>query len=395
MNARWTRVDELFYDGRHNAWPDICRWRERYYVAFNASGVSHGGGHGLSLLESVDGERWEQVLATGQDEWPGGDAVRGGTCPKLLPTPDGLLIFFNYYAAGEPIAEAQREQLWREWSALGGGEALFGHWLSHHDTSFVTGCVRTNDGRAFSEVFPVLDRGWRVWRPHTRAGTHYIIGYRCHGQDREITWQLAAMATQPDIEMFESASLFSSADGLEWSKVSDIAADDNDEADFDFTEDGRILMVSRTGASLKPERPAMAYRSAPPYATWLPLTLSEPVHAPALRRFNGRWILAGRGSVAGTAVPSRFAPDREVDQYAATRLWELNEGTGDLIPLSTLPSWGDGSYPGMVPGPDGDLWVVYYSCSHTVDDNLLMGPGPLPGKTAPTAIYLARLRLKD
>ena len=201
------------------------------------------------------------------------------------------------------------------------------------------------------------------------------------------------MATRSDTEMFESASLFRSADGLEWSQVSDIAADDNDEADFDFAEDGRMLMVSRTGASLKPERPAMAYRSAPPYSKWRPLMLSEPVQAPALRRVEGRWILAGRGRVAGTAVPSRFAPDAEVDQFAATRLWELDEGNGQLTALATVPSWGDGSYPGMVPGPDGQLWVVYYSCSHTVDDNLLMGPGPLPGKRAPAAIYLARLSL--
>ena len=52
-------------------------------------------------------------------------------------------------------------------------------------------------------------------------------------------------------EMFESASLFSSADGLSWAKVSDIAAEDNDETDFDFAPDGRILAVSRKGASSK------------------------------------------------------------------------------------------------------------------------------------------------
>ena len=60
--------------------------------------------------------------------------------------------------------------------------------------------------------------------------------------------------------MFESASLFTSEDGLQWSHVSDIGIDDNDEPDFDFTTEGRILAVSRTGASLSADRPAMAYR---------------------------------------------------------------------------------------------------------------------------------------
>ena len=67
------------------------------------------------------------------------------------------------------------------------------------------------------------------------------------------------------IEMFESASLFASEDGLQWSHLSDIGVDDNDEPDFDFTAEGRMLAVSRTGASLSAERPAMAYVSDPPY----------------------------------------------------------------------------------------------------------------------------------
>ena len=76
------------------------------------------------------------------------------------------------------------------------------------------------------------------------------------------------------IEMFESASLFASEDGIQWSQVSDIGVDDNDEPDFDFTTEGRILAVSRTGASLSADRPAMAYLSDPPYTDWQRLTLN-------------------------------------------------------------------------------------------------------------------------
>ena len=189
--------------------------------------------------------------------------------------------------------------------------------------------------------------------------------------------------------MFESASLFASDDGEQWRKVSDIAVDDNDEPDFDFTPEGRMLMVSRTGATLK--RPAMAYISEPPYGQWRPLTLTDPVHSPAVRRVGDQWVVAGRGIVAGTRVNSRFVPDVEFDTYAATRLWLLNDQTGVLTEQTTLPSWGDNAYPGIEVSPAGELLVVYYSCSQTVDENLLMGPGPMPGKKSPCSIYLARV----
>ena len=67
----------------------------------------------------------------------------------------------------------------------------------------------------------------------------------------------------------------------------------------------------------------------------------------------------------------------------------LDDRSGELTEGVTLPSWGDSAYPGIEVTAEGDLLVVYYSCSQTIDANLLMGPGPLPGKYAPTSIYLA------
>ena len=99
------------------------------------------------------------------------------------------------------------------------------------------------------------------------------------------------------IEMFESASLFTSEDGLQWLHVSGIGVDDSDEPDFDFTTEGRILAVSRTGASLSADRPAMAYVSNPPYADWRRLTLNAPLNSPAVRRVGDQWVVAGRALV--------------------------------------------------------------------------------------------------
>ena len=114
---RWVHVQEIYEDGKHNAWPDICRWHNRYYVAFNCGGKGHANGHGICIISSADGENWEKVIETASDEWaPSADATRGGTCPKLLPTDDKLIVMFNYYASGHPnISDAEKTQLKKRW----------------------------------------------------------------------------------------------------------------------------------------------------------------------------------------------------------------------------------------------------------------------------------------
>ena len=102
VRYRWVSVREIHGDGTHNAWPDICRWRGRYYVAFNSGGKNHGGGHGLSVLSSADGLNWETVLHKPAGEW--GileDTTRTTMCPKFLPLKDRLILVFYFYTAGD------------------------------------------------------------------------------------------------------------------------------------------------------------------------------------------------------------------------------------------------------------------------------------------------------
>ena len=317
VRYRWVSVREIHGDGTHNAWPDICRWRGRYYVAFNSGGKNHGGGHGLSVLSSADGLNWETVLHKPAGEW--GileDTTRTTVCPKFLPLKDRLILVFYFYTAGDMTVSSQRKaDLKRRWLSLKGSEESFERWVGHHNTSFRTGVSYSEDGRSFRDPESLLDPGWRVWRPQTFQGRHYIIGYRCHGQEWAFSPELEGMIPQADsIEMFESASLFSSGDGLGWSKVSDIAAEDNDETDFDFSPDGRILAVSRKGASSKlhpgarpGSRHAIAYLGHPPYRSWRRLPLDRMIQAPAVRwakgSMDGRRPLYRRGDRAGSPAP--------------------------------------------------------------------------------------------
>ena len=122
--------------------PDICRWRNRYYVTFNSGGVGHSNGHSVCLLSSVDGERWEKVIerAPQSNGLISTDATRGALCPKLLPTDDRLIVMFYYYAPGETnVSDEQKQHLKGRWLELNGSEQNFERWIGHHEVSFRTG----------------------------------------------------------------------------------------------------------------------------------------------------------------------------------------------------------------------------------------------------------------
>ena len=152
-------------------------------MGFSSSGKNHGGGHGLCFLSSADGVEWVKEFETGPNEWcPSEDADRSGESPKFLPTRDRLYVMFNYDRKGRDLADGQKEALAIRWRELGGSEQSFGRWVGHHGTTFQAGLAWTEDGHTFCEPRPLLEPGWRVWRPHTFAGRHYMIGYCCHGQ---------------------------------------------------------------------------------------------------------------------------------------------------------------------------------------------------------------------
>src|SRR5437867_193599 len=116
-HLRWISVREIYGDGNHNAWPDICRWKDRYYVIFNSGGKHHGAGHGVTLLSSIDGETWEKVFQTRSDEWGViAGTTRTALCPKLLPTKDKLIVLFYFYTSGSmDVTAEEKAELKRRW----------------------------------------------------------------------------------------------------------------------------------------------------------------------------------------------------------------------------------------------------------------------------------------
>ena len=80
-----------------------------------------------------------------------------------------------------------------------------------------------------------------------------------------------------------------------------------------------MLAVSRTGASLSAERPAMAYVSDPPLHRLAKIDPERPAELSRSRRVGDRWVVAGRALVPGSERPARFAPDTAFDAYGPTR----------------------------------------------------------------------------
>ena len=400
---RWVSVEEVYADGAHNAWPDLCRWRGRYWLVFPAHAEGHGLPHGLVVLSSADGSTWESSLDITAGEWQiEADEKWPAQTVFFLPTDERLIMVFWSAAIGDDVIPADLETgLRARWFELGGGEDSWARWVMRHGASNRTRVTYTEDGVNWAQPVPLLEPGWWFWRPHTFDGRHYMIGFLNHAQlGWTISSELESMIPRADsiapldrmrgqgMELFQSASMFASDDGVNWTKVSDIANNDDDEPDFNFGPDGRILAVSRNGAAMKH---AIAYLSDPPYREWRELPLAETIHQPAVVFHRDHWIVGGRYFDEPTYGPNRFDPEHSLEGRIGTRLWYLDEATGVLTEGVTLPSWGDCGQPSILPTPEGDLLVAYYSCSETIDQNLPVGGGRHPGKFSPCSIYLARV----
>ncbi len=402
--TRWLSVTEVYGEGKHNAWPDLCKWRDRYYIVFPGHGHSHGGGHGVVILSSKDTVNWQKTFHIDAGEWQlEGDENWPAETLFFLPTADRLIIVFWSRAQGDMnVTDDRKAELHTQWMALGGSEDSWKRWLSRHETAFRSRIVYSEDGVTWSKPKPLLPNRWWLWRPATFKGRHYMVGYRNHAQQWEMTPELESMIPRADdmggldtrfgdgIELFNAGSLFASDDGLKWQKVSDIAANDDTEPGVNFSPDGRCLVVSRNGAAGKP---AIAYVSDPPYTQWKTLQLDQMIHQAAIIHYKGRWIVGGRNMEPFALKPNRHAPDKMLEGTFGTRLWFLDDQTGALTDATSLPSWGDCGQPAFWPADNGDLLVAYYSCSQTIERNRIVGGGPFPGKSAPTSIYLARVHV--
>lgn len=201
----------------------------------------------------------------------------------------------------------------------------------------------SSDGREWTKPEVIVEPGRWLWRVTWHEGKAYGVSY-------------AAPKEHP------TASLLVSNNGVKFTPLVGKLFSEGypTEAVIRFAADGTAYCLQRRDGEPAVNSAYLGVSQAP-YQDWKWTDLHEFFGGPNLLQLPcGQWIAAGR--IIREGKPTTDVALLDVKQ-------------SKLIPLLSLPSGGDTSYPGLV-YREGVLWVSYYS-SHD-------------GKTS---IYLAQVRL--
>ena len=302
-----TNVRQVFHNGEHNAFTDLIRWRERYWLTFRSCPDGHMV-HPTSriiVLSSTDAQSWEK-------EFEFSVPLRDTRDPHFLAYREKLFVYTGTWYSGETTLPRDEYDLNKH---LG-----YGAW--------------TDDGEDWNGPQQLEGTyGHYIWR----AAAHDGVAYLCARRNKDF----AEVVGERDI--VESAML-ESDDGLNWRYRSQFQDTHGDETAFVFEGDGSLTAISRRGGSK-----AEIVRARPPYDEMVRADLSEYIGGPLLTRWGNRWVVGGR---------------RNTEEGPKTVLYWLAENR--LEPFAQLPSGGDNSYPGFVELSPTRAIVSWYS-SHEVD----------------------------
>jgi hypothetical protein len=317
-------------DGTHNSNTDLTFWNGHFYLCHQTSPYHLGSSRSRMLLwRSKDARSWEQVTVFKADSGEYRDPTFGQINGKLY-----LYLLPNKERNPEPFTTA--------WSS-------------------------SADGRNWTPLVEVDHPGWLYWRPKTIDGkTWYVTAYwHEHGK----------------------SALLKSPNGERWEMVSQIfQGERNDETDFEFMADGRILSTARLegkgGWEGDPASGTLIATSAPPYEQWsYARSHTTRFDGPCLFPYNGR--IYGVGRYQSSFFP-RVAEQGGLFSRKRTSLFQLDER--GLTRLTDLPSAGDTSYAGIAMRGN-ELYVSYYTSDVKED------PAWVVGMFQPSAIKMARVSL--
>jgi len=314
-------VRQVFRDGNHNAFTDLCRFRGQFYLTFRTCPDGHGifPSSCIRVLSSEDAVRWREVYCFSVPH-------RDVRDPHFLIFQDKLFVY-----TGTWLCDLSR--------------------VGRHDINDHLGyAVWTHDGVSWNEPqFLEGTYGHYIWRAASFGDKAYLCGRR----------KYAFTETQDagDGGALTQSALLESEDGLVWRFRSLFTEEYGDETAFLFEQDGTILAIHRTGG----DRPAQICRSHPPYSKWRRIQLDRYICGPLLAKWGERYLVAGRHKTT-------YAEARTVVY------WLVDDR---LIEAAVLPSGGDNSYPGFVALSDTKGLLSYYSShegsgDHTPPSNIYL-----------------------
>ena len=307
--VRVNNIRRVFHNGEHNAFTDLVRFKNRFYLAFRSCPDGHSVHPTASVivLSSDDAKTWRQVHRFRV-------ARRDTRDPHFLVFRDRLFIFTGTWYSGETSIRSADLDLnkhlgYAAWSADGAKwhgpimlEGTFGHY---------------------------------IWRASTFQDKAYLCGRRKIGFD---------VRPRGEGRMVESLML-ESDDGLIWHKRAVFQEIEGDETAFRFEADGSVIGIGRRG-----NRKAQLLRSKPPYTKWQRTELDRYIGGPLLTRWGDRYVVGGRKRMNGRGSKTSMCWLRD----------------GQLHEFAELPSGGDTSYPGFVELDPRRAIMSWYS-SHERD----------------------------
>lgn len=297
-----SNVRRVFHNGEHNAFTDLIRFGDRYYLTFRSCPDGHmvHPTSSIIILASDDLVTWQQVHRFGVKH-------RDTRDPHFLIFKKQLFVYTGTWYSGETTLPRKDYDLNKHL-----GYAVF-----------------SADGTSWSE--PNLLEGTfghYIWRAAAHGSTAYLCGRRKHAFD-----------ARPRSEATVESVMLESDDGLVWKTGGMFQSTRGDETAFQFSEDGSVLAIGRRGSGN-----AQVLRSKPPYRDWQRDELDRYIGGPLLTRWGDRIVVGGRNQTA--------------DGPRTKLCWLVGN---ELVEFATLPSAGDNSYPGFLQtGPETAV-VSWYS----------------------------------
>jgi hypothetical protein len=315
-------VTRIWDKAPHNAFGDIIRFRNAFYVSFR-EGISHVGGVNSGkarILRSKDGANWESVALLQTDAVDLRD-------PKLSITPGNQIMITM---AGAVFENSVIKELFPM--------------VSFSDKK---GKRFSDPERAVLDPSIAPSRDW-IWRVTWHNGIGYAIDYQLKENDRnrkllkKDAWLVYLMKT---------------TDGKRYEKVSLLEVENlPNESTIRFDKNGKMYVMVRREAG---DQMGVLATSNAPYHNWNYSKLDFRLGGPDFLFLNDNTLVMGT---------------RLYGEQTATGIL-ITDLEGRILKTITLPSGGDTSYPGMLFFKD-KLWVVYYS-SHEGKAQIYLAKIPL------------------
>ncbi len=310
-DVKITNIRRVFHNGEHNAFTDLVRFREKFYLTFRTCPEGHmvHPTASIIIMASDDAQHWEQVHQFRVKH-------RDTRDPHFLVFRDKLFVYTGTWYSGETTIPVENYDL-----NLHLGYAAW-----------------SEDGVTWQS--PVLLEGTfghYIWRASTFGDRAYLCGRR------KANFEVGPRGEGETVESL----MLESDDGLIWRKRAVFQEVKGDETAFQFEPDGRVIAIGRCGGAN-----AQLLLSNPPYTEWHRKDLDRHIGGPLIARWGDRYVVGGRKSIGGNGPRTAM-------------YWLVD---GKLDEFAELPSGGDTSYPGFVELSQTQAMMSWYS-SHEKDDN--------------------------